>query len=197
MSEQPGNDFFHEKIRMARHEFKEINYEVWQHTPFMLDVMDDNLRHEIRNWCNHEIGSEAFHHSDKGAWRTGNVTMKGRTWYGFKTAELLNKFVEKYPMLCCGVIDEKSQTVEEPAKPAQKKKISIKDGEEKITVAAMRELFEKSMQSTRLLQGVVLGTMEINGQFSHYMDEDTDNLWIGFAIGMRCAERILKAADIK
>ena len=31
--------------------------------------------------------------------------------------------------------------------------------------------------------------MTINDQFHHYMDPDTDTLWIGFALGVRWQER--------
>ena len=54
----------------------------------------------------------------------------------------------------------------------------------------MRQHFELAITHTPWLKGCPLGIMEINGVFSHYMDADTDNLWLGFAIGMRCAERL-------
>ncbi len=65
-------------------------------------------------------------------------------------------------------------------------KIKDRDGDGTITVAEMRTYFERS------IKGTPLGTMDINGEFDHYMDADTDTLWIGFALGMRCAERISK-----
>jgi hypothetical protein len=39
-----------------------------------------------------------------------------------------------------------------------------------------------------------LGIVEVNGEFSHYMNPETDTFWLGFALGMRCAERVQKAA---
>lgn len=72
--------------------------------------------------------------------------------------------------------------------------LTILDREGCITVAAMRALFERSVKETRVLaQTTPLGTIEVNGAFSHYMEPDTDTLWIGFAIGMRAAERAAKS----
>lgn len=69
----------------------------------------------------------------------------------------------------------------------------IIDAPEKMPVAEMRELFESSVRSTaRLRESTPLGTLEINGRFHHYMEPDTDTLWIGFALGLRCAERLSK-----
>ncbi|MFS2049753.1 hypothetical protein ACEN9J_02765 [Variovorax sp. Varisp41] len=59
-----------------------------------------------------------------------------------------------------------------------------------ITAAEMRALFEESIRQTKVFaDNTPMGTMEVNGEFSHYMDSTTDSMWIGFAIGMRCAER--------
>jgi hypothetical protein len=58
----------------------------------------------------------------------------------------------------------------------------------------MRALFETSIRQTEVFaKGTSLATVTINGQFHHYMDADTDTMWIGFAIGMRCADRLVKA----
>ncbi|TAL89244.1 MAG: hypothetical protein EPN62_08570 [Candidimonas sp.] len=67
----------------------------------------------------------------------------------------------------------------------------IKDVDGRITVTKMRGLFEQSIRQTPIFRdNTPLGIMEVNGQFSHYMNADTDTMWIGFAIGMRCAERL-------
>lgn len=64
-----------------------------------------------------------------------------------------------------------------------------------ITVSAMKKLFEQSIQSTPVLKAnTPLGEVVVNGTFSHYADPNTDTMWIGFAIGMRAAERIQKDA---
>ena len=68
------------------------------------------------------------------------------------------------------------------------------DREGAIPVEAMRSHFEAAIKSTPLLaKNTHLGVMEINGKFSHYVEPDTDTMWIGFALGMRCAERAAKS----
>lgn len=67
----------------------------------------------------------------------------------------------------------------------------IKDAPGKIPVALMRTYFERLVNDTAVFKAnTPLGIMEINGEFSRYMDADTDALWLGFALGMRCAERL-------
>lgn len=60
-----------------------------------------------------------------------------------------------------------------------------------ITKAEMRPLFEKSIQDTPAFRdSTPLGAVTVNGAFSHYVDPDTDTMWIGFCLGMRVAERL-------
>lgn len=54
----------------------------------------------------------------------------------------------------------------------------------------MRGHFERMIRETPRLRDTPLGTMEVNGSFHHYMDGDTDTMWIGFAPGMRVAQRL-------
>ncbi len=69
--------------------------------------------------------------------------------------------------------------------------IVIKDLEGRITVARMKVLFEQSIRDTPVFSDTTpLNVFEINGKFSHYMNADTDTMWLGFALGMRCAERL-------
>jgi hypothetical protein len=73
-------------------------------------------------------------------------------------------------------------------------KLQMKDRPDCITVAAMRTRFERAINGTpRLKESTPLGVMEINGEFDHYMSPDTDTMWIGFALGLRFAEREHKA----
>lgn len=52
----------------------------------------------------------------------------------------------------------------------------------------LKATFEDFVKSSdRFKDNTPLGTMVINGAFHHYMDADTDTMWIGFAIGYRCA----------
>ena len=63
-----------------------------------------------------------------------------------------------------------------------------------IPVEKMRGFFEASINGTSSFKkNTPLGIMEINGKFSHYMDADTDTMWLGFALGLRFAERAAKA----
>ena len=69
------------------------------------------------------------------------------------------------------------------------------DGEGKIPVARMRECFEEAITNTpAFAKCTPLGPFDINDEFYSYMDGDTDTMWIGFALGMRCYERMVKAA---
>lgn len=58
------------------------------------------------------------------------------------------------------------------------------------TKLEMMDEFEKAVLSSPLKDSTPLGTMTINGKVSHYMDSDTDALWMGFAMGYRIAFRI-------
>jgi hypothetical protein len=69
----------------------------------------------------------------------------------------------------------------------------IKDKPNCIPVGMMRTMFEQSMITTGLMGPEDLGAMEINGNFSHYFKPDVDLIWLGFALGMRCSERMEEA----
>ena len=73
--------------------------------------------------------------------------------------------------------------------------LKITDRPGVIPSTTMRTLFEESIRQTKVFaKNTPLGAVTVNGVFSHYADPDTDTMWIGFAIGMRCAERLQKAA---
>ncbi len=75
--------------------------------------------------------------------------------------------------------------------------LTIKDRPGCITVEEMRRYFEKSINDTPALKAnTPLEIMTINGRFSHYMIPDTDTMWIAFALGMRCAERIAASKGV-
>lgn len=60
-----------------------------------------------------------------------------------------------------------------------------------VSVARMREAFEKSIRDTPVLQQHTKLDAAANGEvFSHYVDSRTDVLWLGFALGMRAAARL-------
>ena len=65
-----------------------------------------------------------------------------------------------------------------------------------ITRDAMRDLFEGAVKQTPAFAGnTPLDVLMVNGK-ARYMDPDTDTMWLGFAIGMRCAERVQRSAQV-
>jgi hypothetical protein len=57
---------------------------------------------------------------------------------------------------------------------------------EYFSIDELKSCFERAiLQTPSLAKNTPLGVMKINNEFSHYMDSDTDTLWIGFAMGMR------------
>jgi len=74
--------------------------------------------------------------------------------------------------------------------------LNITDRPGVISKVRMREHFERAIKDTPAFQkNTPLCGVEINGEFSHYLDPDTDTMWLGFAIGMRCAERLSRSAS--
>lgn len=69
---------------------------------------------------------------------------------------------------------------------------NIKDKPGCITVDAMRCYFERMVNETPAFATSIslLVSTKTDGSFDHYVDSDTDSIWLGFAMGMRCAERI-------
>ena len=82
-----------------------------------------------------------------------------------------------------------------PASGSPVKRLVIRNGEGKISIAEMRRYFEKLIADTPWFAGTPLGIMEVNGEFHHYMDPDTDTMWMGFALGMRLSERLANEID--
>lgn len=61
----------------------------------------------------------------------------------------------------------------------------------------MRDAFERAVRESRFFRhNTPLGVMLINGEFGHYMEPDTDTMWIGFALGYRVAERDVARIDL-
>jgi len=64
-----------------------------------------------------------------------------------------------------------------------------------ITTEELRANFEEAVASSEKLKASTpLGIMEINGKFHHYMNPDTDTLWIGFAAGMKWSKILSERA---
>lgn len=71
----------------------------------------------------------------------------------------------------------------------------IRDWPGRITIAEMKPLFEDTMRAFRgLSTRVSLDPAYLDGETGYY-NTDTNLMWIGFALGMRCAERIAKEAE--
>lgn len=74
-------------------------------------------------------------------------------------------------------------------------KIKIKDGNLP-TIAKMRELFELAVNGTAVIKKhYPLAIREGIGCFEGYADGQTNSLWVGFALGMRCTQRIINATS--
>ncbi len=53
---------------------------------------------------------------------------------------------------------------------------------------AVRRLFEETIKASKYAGCTPLGAMTINGDFDHYMDAETDTMWIGFVLGVHAAD---------
>jgi hypothetical protein len=79
-------------------EHRERMIQVWSPTPWMLDVKVMDRRREIRRWCNRSLGPESSPiHGHNGNWREGGVIVNGKTWFGFKTEEMMKQFEAQFP----------------------------------------------------------------------------------------------------
>lgn len=54
----------------------------------------------------------------------------------------------------------------------------------------VRRLFEEAVAASIYADSTPLGAMTVNNEFSHYMDPDTDTMWIGFTVGIQAAEQL-------
>lgn len=70
--------------------------------------------------------------------------------------------------------------------------LRIKDGPGKIpTVEEARDVFEMAVANTDLLRRKMKMDVRLtSGDFDGYQDAQTDNIWFGFALGLRCAHRL-------
>ncbi len=72
----------------------------------------------------------------------------------------------------------------------------IRDREGCLSVAAMQRLFEQSVRQTEALQRQFTLHHVVSGkEFIEYASYKTQAAWIGFAIGMRCLQRIAKTPN--
>ena len=54
----------------------------------------------------------------------------------------------------------------------------------------VRRLFEEAIANSIYRNNTPMGIMWVNDEFDHYMDPDTDTLWIGFVLGVQAAEKL-------
>ena len=79
-------------------EHRELMVKVWSPTPWMLDVVTEGREDEIWQWCYRHFGNESSPiHGKDGTWHRANVTMDGRTWFGFKSKMMLELFEAHFP----------------------------------------------------------------------------------------------------
>lgn len=81
---------------------------------------------------------------------------------------------------------------DEQDSPTPATQLVIKDRRGVITTAAMRVHFEGMCRDTPCLHPQPMDATVIDSTFHCYQNEETNMLWLGFALGMRCAERAAK-----
>ena len=75
---------------------------------------------------------------------------------------------------------------------------TIKDRLGEVSIAEMRRIFEAIVNTTPVFKRDFSLVPVMDGEkFAGYKDDTTDTVWVGFAIGTRNADRILKAAGLK
>jgi hypothetical protein len=84
----------------------ELAHTVWNGTPWVIDVwlgdVDDigeyGDERRIREWCNHNVGKEAWPiHGKPGQWYRAGFSVNGWTWIGFDTEENMRLFMQSWP----------------------------------------------------------------------------------------------------
>jgi len=97
-----GNQFFQEHIVNFvppdnQPDMKATLIKAWAPTPFMIDVELKDQETAMMLWCRNHFGFEnGFRHSELGIWRRAYVTLRGRSWFGFATENLLNQFKRQF-----------------------------------------------------------------------------------------------------
>ncbi|WP_319532843.1 hypothetical protein [uncultured Cohaesibacter sp.] len=80
----------------------ELFHKVWDPTPWVIDVFTGSLCDdqfcEMREWLNEICGVESWPiHDRPGDWNIGSATVNGWTWLGFKTEDMMRRFIEAFP----------------------------------------------------------------------------------------------------
>lgn len=77
----------------------ELMHQVWDGTPWMVDaytgtIENDGRYERMMRWCLDQFGFEAWPiHGKPGDWHSGGATVLGWTWMGFRTREMMDRFV--------------------------------------------------------------------------------------------------------
>ena len=76
----------------------ELMHQVWDATPWMVDAITGGINsdrwREVMEWCHEQFGPEAWPiHGKAGDWHTGGATISGRTWIGFATEQMMERFI--------------------------------------------------------------------------------------------------------
>lgn len=80
-----------------------LAHEVWDMTPWVVDVFDSPSRDNARRmdmmlWCRDRWGEQAWWPSGrKGAWQSGSATVDGWTWWGFDDEAKMIEFATAWP----------------------------------------------------------------------------------------------------
>lgn len=83
-----------------------LSHKVWDPTPYVLDVYmgKDNYcgegkdEYNIREYCKKNFGKQSWPiHNKPANWYRGGATVYGWTWLGFKTKEMMDKFILDWP----------------------------------------------------------------------------------------------------
>lgn len=89
----------------------ELEHKVWDPTPWVIDVRspypdgspasfrvgDVDRRTHVR-WLRDNIGTESWPiHNAPGDWYFGGATVCGETWLGFRTKDMMDRFIAFFP----------------------------------------------------------------------------------------------------
>lgn len=101
---EPGTDLYRRAMAYdyGDNDRQALMKQVWEPTPWMADVYTGSgevgRTLDMIHWCRERFGPESYPiHGVEGAWRRGNATIDGWTWYGFKTEEMLQEFLAAWP----------------------------------------------------------------------------------------------------
>jgi len=80
----------------------ELTLKCWQGLPWMVEAFfgdSGTLRHQqVIDWCGENFGEEAMPATGKpGDWYRGADEAKGWSCVGFKTEEMMNRFLARWP----------------------------------------------------------------------------------------------------